>query len=103
MAELSILTRESASRSSSFTGDSIADTKVVRPSNIPNLLNSKFVGREDELRCLEKMLKSDNPGTEPRRAAVFGLTGVGKTQLVISTKLHGGGIILICSPVGVEV
>lgn len=52
---------------------------------IPGGLRQRFVGRAEELRWLESVFTSGSANKSGRRAALYGMTGIGKTQLVIST------------------
>jgi DNA polymerase III delta prime subunit len=50
-------------------------------SLFPYARNSRFIGRQNELRRLKEYLL--RRGEHQRRAALYGLSGVGKTQLAI--------------------
>jgi hypothetical protein len=51
-------------------------------SNVPGLLSATFVGRERELRWLEDILISQQPVRTRKRVGLYGMTGIGKTQIV---------------------
>ncbi|OQE21317.1 hypothetical protein PENSTE_c012G09370 [Penicillium steckii] len=51
--------------------------------SIPGLLSQRFLGRDDELFWLENVLKPGAGDSFGRRAAIWGMTGIGKTQLML--------------------
>ena len=53
-------------------------------SNIPGLLSCNFVAREQDLWWIALVFESDVATNGTRRAAVYGITSVGKSQLVIN-------------------
>jgi hypothetical protein len=66
---------------------SLAETAVnTRPlvNNIPYSRNRNFFGRKDELEVLRKELDYDEDHPEFRSYAVWGMGGIGKTQLALS-------------------
>lgn len=58
----------------------VEDTKMFR---VPPLLHPKFTGRRDAIERMQKFLLGPSDGTRPRRAAIYGLPGAGKTQLAL--------------------
>jgi tetratricopeptide (TPR) repeat protein len=82
------------------TGDSNA-IPAVRPlppgSRMPQAPNPLFVGREDEMRNLNRMLTPGSGALVGVHAAVIGMGGVGKTQLAVEYAhryghLYQGGV-----------
>jgi hypothetical protein len=65
------------SRQSSYDSN-----RSIVSSNVPSLLSNTFVARESDLNWITSALQSDSGKNGTRRAAVYGMTGVGKTQLV---------------------
>ena len=55
-------------------------------THVPQLLSSEFVGREQELKQLKAALSLSMISHGRGRAAIFGMTGVGKSQLVRSSQ-----------------
>lgn len=56
---------------------------ATRNFNVPDLLSRHFVGRKDILIGLHKCLVGSNDRSRPRRAALWGLPGVGKSQVAL--------------------
>jgi Cdc6-like AAA superfamily ATPase len=61
---------------------------LLRPiRSVPGWLSQRFFGRDEELAWLESVLEPGSPHKSGRRVALWGMTGIGKTQLVsISTR-----------------
>jgi hypothetical protein len=51
-------------------------------NDAPDLLSSHFTGREQELDSIERIFGVDN-GVAPTRCVLFGMLGLGKTQLAL--------------------
>lgn len=62
--------------------DNTCNTRV-RYHNIPFPANSKFSGREDVLKALDKVLEPKTAASSLKSMALFGMGGVGKTQIAI--------------------
>lgn len=58
---------------------------------IPGLLSSAFIGRDSELKWLKDALDPENEKFVGARAGIYGLTGSGKTQLVLNPSLTTPG------------
>jgi tetratricopeptide (TPR) repeat protein len=56
---------------------------LPRGSVMPHRPNPHFVGREDELRDLERLLRAGSPTAIGQVAAATGLGGIGKSQLAV--------------------
>lgn len=56
-------------------------------SNVPSLLSNTFVSRESDLEWIASVLALNSTKPGSRRAAIFGMTGVGKSQLVYVVNL----------------
>lgn len=56
-------------------------------SYIPGLLSAKFRGRDQELIWLRDTLTSSVSPHVRRRAGLYGMTGIGKSQIVCFTSL----------------
>lgn len=69
----------SLSRNSSFTITEEPGTMF----RVPALLHPKFTGREDEIVKMRDLLLESKDDTHPRRIAIYGLPGAGKTQLAL--------------------
>jgi tetratricopeptide (TPR) repeat protein len=65
---------------------------LPRGSHMPHAPNPLFVGREDEMRSLAKMLVPGSGATVGVHAAVQGMGGVGKTQLAIEYAFRYGNL-----------
>ncbi|KAF4984957.1 hypothetical protein FDECE_16948 [Fusarium decemcellulare] len=59
------------------------DSKRVRYNNIPFATNTKFSGREDVLNSIDTSLVPETAASTPKSIALFGMGGVGKTQIAI--------------------
>ncbi|KAI0813657.1 P-loop containing nucleoside triphosphate hydrolase protein [Xylaria sp. FL0064] len=59
-----------------------SDKRVIY-NNIPFTSNPKFSGREDVLEAVHKVLDLDTPSSTFRSMALFGMGGVGKTQIAV--------------------
>lgn len=57
--------------------------KQIRYNNIPFGTNTKFSGREDVLGTISESLASESATTSLRSVALFGMGGVGKTQIAL--------------------
>jgi tetratricopeptide (TPR) repeat protein len=64
------------------TGHPQAPTRS-RIWNVPHLRNPNFTGREDELKALRKSLLAGETAALLAAQAIYGLGGVGKTQLAV--------------------
>lgn len=51
-------------------------------SNVPSLLSANFVGRQLQTQWLRDSLRSTDAKYKRKRLAIYGLTGIGKSQLV---------------------
>ena len=51
--------------------------------NLPRTQNALFHGREDLLARLESLLKPSDKSTSPNNVVLYGLGGVGKTQIAL--------------------
>lgn len=51
-------------------------------SNVLSLLSQCFTDRKNELRWIYNVLHIEEPGEHSNRVGIYGMTGVGKTQLV---------------------
>jgi hypothetical protein len=60
----------------------------ARHHTVPSLLSAAFIGREGELRWLETTLEPEMEKLVGRRAGIYGITGIGKTQLASESKLN---------------
>ncbi|TGJ79179.1 hypothetical protein E0Z10_g9594 [Xylaria hypoxylon] len=63
-------------------GDSGSD-KRIQYNNIPFISNTKFSGREDVLDRVHNALDIDSPSSTLKSIALFGMGGVGKTQIAL--------------------
>ena len=63
-------------------GQSAPGVSFEGKSYVPQLLSSNFMGRDLEIGKLDDALTSNMESQGRRRTAVFGMTGVGKSQLV---------------------
>ncbi|KAJ5774083.1 hypothetical protein N7457_008979 [Penicillium paradoxum] len=50
---------------------------------VPGWLSQRFFGRDEELAWLESVLEPGSPHSSDRRVALWGMTGIGKTQLML--------------------
>lgn len=57
---------------------------------VPGILSPAFIGREAELRWLEDMLTPENENFAGMRVGIHGMTGVGKTQLMLKYEAKFG-------------
>lgn len=48
---------------------------------VPGLLSQRFLGRDEELIWLERLLEPGSRDNAGKRVALWGMTGIGKTQL----------------------
>jgi hypothetical protein len=60
---------------------------ALQHTHIPGLLSAKFVGRDDEITWLRDSLLSHEDTHTRRRLGLYGMTGIGKTQLVWKIEL----------------
>lgn len=58
-------------------------SKRIRYNNIPFAANAKFSGREDVLDMIDKSLDLEASASSLKSIALFGMGGVGKTQIAI--------------------
>ena len=78
--------------------DTIPPVRPLPPgSRMPQASNPLFVGREDEMRDLNRMLTPGSGALVGVHAAVIGMGGVGKTQLAVEYahrygRLYQGGV-----------
>lgn len=60
-----------------------SNSKQLRYNNIPFPINTKFSGRADTLETVQKILGSESTVPSSRSLGLFGMGGVGKTQIAI--------------------
>ncbi|KAK5630391.1 hypothetical protein RRF57_006106 [Xylaria bambusicola] len=64
------------------TGQTDSNKRVLF-NNVPYNSNAKFTGRADILDAIQKVLKMNTPSSTPKSMALFGMGGVGKTQIAV--------------------
>jgi hypothetical protein len=70
---------------SSVAGRNSADIRAdEKYRNVPGLLSSRYTGREAEEQWIQETLDKCEAAQGQRRAAIFGMTGSGKSQVVRS-------------------
>jgi hypothetical protein len=69
-------------KSSNYSFSS-SSTLPLQHHMVPGLLSPGFVGRESQLQWLEGVLDPENEKLVGTRAGIHGLTGIGKTQLML--------------------
>lgn len=55
-------------------------------SKLPDLLHQHFTGRVDQLQQIQEMLTAS--GSKPKRVSIYGMPGVGKSQLALKFAQH---------------
>lgn len=61
----------------------IHDENAIRCHHIPSELNSRFWAREQALKAIDAVLKPDHRANTLRSFALYGMGGVGKTQIAL--------------------
>lgn len=75
-------TRKAVSDMTRQKSSSALDQSSKFWSNVPGLLTTEFKGRDRELQWMRDALTSTSSTFERRRIGLYGMTGIGKTQLV---------------------
>ncbi|KAI0113624.1 P-loop containing nucleoside triphosphate hydrolase protein [Nemania sp. FL0031] len=75
----------------------LSNNEKLRYNNIPFSSNPKFSGRRDILDTVHEALNIDSPSSSLRSLALFGMGGVGKTQIAVQyayQSLHHFDVVL---------
>jgi hypothetical protein len=74
---------------SSMTATDKSKTEQIRYNNIPFPTNAKFSGREDVLESVHEALSPQVVSSSLQSLALFGMGGVGKTQIALQYAYQG--------------
>lgn len=66
----------------------LRESERVKYNNIPFNANARFSGHEEILTALGKYLDPESHASVPKSMALFGMGGVGKTQIAIQYVYH---------------